>query len=268
MLIDCHTHTDYSPDSKAKLSDMVNTAIQRGIKVYGITDHCDVLDFDKKDFFKIMKDCAKDVEKLRETTSIKLLTGLELGEAYSDIEASNKMIKSYNFDCIIGSLHAVNGQPDFYWADYPNMSDDEVNNLMSIYFDEVLKLVEWNGMDILAHLTYPYRYVINKGRLTGDVSYKIFDDKAKIIFKRLIENDKALEHNTASSGKSDLDYQANYYFLELYHKCGGRRVSIGSDAHDISRVGQGIEDGYKMLKEIGFEAVTYYENRKPVEVKI
>lgn len=268
MLIDCHTHTNYSPDSEAKLEDMVKTAEQRGIKVYGITDHCDVLKFGEQDYFKLMHDCADHIKRVRETTDIKLLTGLELGEPYEDIVQAEKMIKSYDFDCVIGSLHAILGQPDFYFADYPNLTDDDVNQMLSVYFDEVLKLVEWNGMDILAHLTYPYRYIIQRGRLKGDVSYKIFDDKAKLIFKRLIENDKAFENNTASFGRSDLDYQANLHFLKLYRKCGGKRVSIGSDAHDVKRVGEGIAHGYEMLKELGFGAVTYYENRKPVDVKI
>lgn len=268
MLIDCHTHTNYSPDSQAKLEDMVETAVKRGIGVYGITDHCDVLKFKEQDYFKLMKDCAEHVKRVRETVPIKLLTGLELGEPYEDIVEAEKIIKSYDFDCIIGSLHAIIGQPDFYFADYDNMTDDDVNQMLHVYFDELLKLVEWNGMDILAHISYPYRYIIQRGRLTGDVSYKIFDDKAIKVFKRLIENDKSLENNTASSGRSKLDYEINHYFLELYKKCGGKRISIGSDAHDVKRVGEGIETGYAMLKEIGFDAVTYYENRKPVDIKI
>lgn len=268
MLIDCHTHTNYSPDSQAKLEDMVQTAVDRGIQVYGITDHCDVLKFKEQDYFKLMKDCAEHVKKVQQTTNIKLLTGLELGEPYEDIKEAERMIKSYDFDCIIGSLHAIIGQPDFYFADYDNMTDDDVNQMLNVYFDELLKLVEWNGMDILAHITYPYRYIIQRGRLTGGVSYKIFDEKTKIIYKRLIENDKALENNTASFGRTELDYKANLHFLNLYKQCGGKRISIGSDAHDTKRVGEGIMEGYKMLKEIGFEAVTYYENRKPVDVKI
>ncbi len=268
MIIDTHTHSHYSPDASSNLTDMIQSAVNKGVDVYGITDHCDIIKFDEVDYFKLMTECANEIKEIQKTTPIKLLTGLELGEPTINLELADKIINSYNFDCIIGSLHAVTGQDDFYWADYPNMTDDDINNLMSLYFDEVLDLVKWNGQDILAHLTYPYRYIINNGRLKGDVSYKIFDEKAKKIFKCLIENDKALENNTASSGKSKLDFQANLHFLKLYKECGGKRISIGSDAHDVKRVGDGIARDYEMLKELGFQAVTYYENRKPVDVKI
>lgn len=268
MIIDTHTHSHYSPDASAMLEDMVKTAVKNGIGVYGITDHCDIGKSKEIDFFKIMSQCANEVKELQKTTPIKLLTGFELGEPYEDIEQANKIINSYDFDCIIGSLHAILGQPDFYFADYDNMSDDDVNNLISVYFDELLKLVEWNGFDILAHITYPYRYIINRGRYKGSVNYKIFDDKATKVFKRLIENDKTLENNSASFGKSDIDFQANLHFLKLYKSVGGKRVSFGSDAHDVKRVGDGIQLGYSMLKELGFNSLTYYENRKPVDVKI
>lgn len=268
MIIDTHTHSHYSPDASSDLKDMIQSAVNKGVDVYGITDHCDIIKFDEVDYFKLMTECANEVKEIQKTTPIKLLTGLELGEPTIDLSLADKIISSYDFDCIIGSLHAVTGQKDFYWSEYDKMTDDDINNLLSMYYDEVLKLVEWNGQDILAHLTYPYRYIINHGRLKGDVSYKIFDEQAKKIFKRLIEADKAFENNTASSGKSQLDFEANLYFLKLYKASGGKRISIGSDAHDVKRVGDGIARDYKMLKELGFETVTYYENRKPVEVKI
>ena len=40
-LIDCHTHTYYSPDSDADPEKMVEKAIDLGLEAYAITDHCE-----------------------------------------------------------------------------------------------------------------------------------------------------------------------------------------------------------------------------------
>ena len=50
---------------------------------------------------------------------------------------------------------------------------------------------------------------------------------------------------------------------ELFRDCGGELVTVGSDAHDASRVGGGISDGAELLKAAGFRYQAGYHDRKP-----
>ena len=43
--------------------------------------------------------------------------------------------------------------------------------------------------------------------------------------------------------------------LKLYRDCGGRLMTIGSDAHAPVNLGKGIRQGYALLRAAGFDAV-------------
>ena len=49
---------------------------------------------------------------------------------------------------------------------------------------------------------------------------------------------------------------------------GGELLTLGSDAHFTQHVGANIDDGYQIAESCGFEYVTYFKDRKPVQVKI
>ena len=40
-LIDCHTHTQFSVDSDADISEMIEKACLLGLAAYAVTDHCE-----------------------------------------------------------------------------------------------------------------------------------------------------------------------------------------------------------------------------------
>jgi histidinol-phosphatase (PHP family) len=50
--------------------------------------------------------------------------------------------------------------------------------------------------------------------------------------------------------------------LKLYYDCGGKIITIGSDSHDKTTLGDNFEDVIKLLKKIGFEDIYVYENMK------
>ena len=57
-------------------------------------------------------------------------------------------------------------------------------------------------------------------------------------------------------------------YVRRFRELGGEYLTLGSDAHFTEHVGAGIEQGYDIALEAGFEYVTYFKNRKPVKVKI
>lgn len=267
MLIDCHNHSKHS-DGSCEVSQMVNSAELKGIEVFAITDHCDLDEYEKQNLAKTVPASVEAIKKEQGTAKLKLLCGIELGQAHAYAQKATEILQEYDFDIVIGSLHALKGQVDFYWIDYGKLSDDEIYALMDKYYDEILELVIWNGFDTLAHIGYPYRYIINADRLTDDILPIHFEDKIKEIFKILIKNKKALENNTSTSQVTGQNQAINSYFLKLYKSLGGELITAGSDAHTTQNVGNKISEGYEMLKKIGFDHVVYFEKRKPVLVSI
>ncbi|MEG0894480.1 MAG: histidinol-phosphatase, partial [Oscillospiraceae bacterium] len=124
---------------------------------------------------------------------------------------------------------------------------------------EYLQLANTSTYDVLGHLTYPYRYIRQRGE-----SYPIIDEALAEIMKAAIRQGKGIEINT-STPEFTLPLKKH---LQLYKDLGGEIVSVGSDSHSPQRVGTGIKLGHQILKEVGFKYATYFEKRNPVFVKI
>ena len=110
------------------------------------------------------------------------------------------------------------------------------------------------------------RYIVQSGRFNTDLSR--FDDVTDEIFKTLIANGKALEINTSGLRQPIGKTMPTENYVRRFRELGGKFLTLGSDAHFTEHVGAGIDDGYAIAESCGFEYVTYFENRKPVQVKI
>lgn len=269
MLIDNHNHSEFSMDAEYSAYDMLVAAMKNKIEVFTITDHCDVDDFEKHRLDVAISRSVTAVERLQKGLSMKFLTGVELGQPLLNEKKADYVLENYDFDFVLGAIHTLKDCTDFYWMDYALMEVTEIEAVLQKYFIELRRLAEWNKTDSIAHISYPFRYIITpklKRRFTIDIDR--FDDLAADFLKVLINNDKALEQNTSSVRSSDDGYAINYKYMKMYYDLGGRLVTIGSDAHAPDMVGNNIAESYKTLKEIGFENVVYYEKRKPILVKI
>ena len=58
------------------------------------------------------------------------------------------------------------------------------------------------------------------------------------------------------------------WILQAFRAFGGSRISIGSDAHHTYHVGAGVRETCAILRENGFDSVTIYRQRKPVQRSI
>ena len=105
--------------------------------------------------------------------------------------------------------------------------------------------------DILAHLTYPLRYVSFKYGRNIDIS--CFYCKICEIYKVLIERGISLEVNTSR-------FRERYHYLltpelpllDLYLCLGGKRITLGSDAHIPENLGMGLYECDRDIKRYQF----------------
>lgn len=271
MLIDCHNHTNVSPDGDNTSAEMLEAAVKAGIEVFAITDHCEIDCFEKHDVENGFARGSKEIEKLKEKSEIKLLFGIELGQALFDEKLSLSMLEKYDYDVVIGSVHRVLSgcYDDCYFIDYNKMSDAEININLELYFKDALALVKWDKYDTLAHIAYPYRYILKAGRISAVTPHlRRYDEMAAEIFKMIIENGKAVENNTSGSEFGEEYINLNYRYLSLYHDLGGELITIGSDSHNTQNIGRGIKNAYKKLADIGFNRIAYFEKRRAATAPI
>ena len=94
--------------------------------------------------------------------------------------------------------------------------------------------------------------------------YEQFSVEFDNIFSYLADNNKCLEINTRTYNEKKygkLNFDIN--ILKRYKELGGKYVCLGSDAHDISQIGYKFDYFKEILKDNGFDEVTYFKNRKP-----
>lgn len=238
-LIDCHTHTQFSMDSEADINEMINRAIELGLKAYAITDHCEcncwftedhyenTENFDYFNYAQDFENSLNAVTALKEKcdSEINLICGTEMGQAIHDLEIAEKVVSDERLDFVIGSIHQTLGEKDFFYIDYKNMSMDEIYILLDKYFKEVYELCRWGKFDILGHLTYSLRYMKRRCGIDPDISR--YDEIIAESFRELISKDKGIEINTSGLRQNFGDVFHPLKYVKLFRDLGGEILSVG-----------------------------------------
>ncbi len=259
-LVDSHVHSRYSEDGQSSLAELAEGAIHRGLSAFCLTDH-----FDSVSEYDVVAQ-KREFELTREDFrgKLTLLRGVELGEAILVPERAAWLLDHESFDFVLGSHHHVRGQQDFYYL-RPKCVD-ECRTVIGQYVAELAEVVDDGRFDVLAHLTYPLRYMVYRTGLAVDFSP--WRDALEVLFTKLAYGGKGLELNVSGLRKPERFTLPDLDLLKLYRKCGGEIVTVGSDAHVAADVGQCIDEGYELLREAGFGYVACYVERKPQMLKL
>ena len=60
----------------------------------------------------------------------------------------------------------------------------------------------------------------------------------------------------------------DWWIIEHYYQMGGRRITLGSDAHIGANLAKNFEKTSQKLREIGFKTACFYQNRKEIAYKL
>ena len=184
--------------------------------------------------------------------------GMELGEANHDPEAAKEAAMEPGLDFILGSLHNLRGQPDFY--EYPYESEEQCMQLNREYLAELLELTEFPYFDVMAHIGYTSRYMHRDG-FAAEITAENCRDELAAIFEALIAQGRGIEINV-SGLRTGHTSNPNASALALYYDLGGGIITLGSDAHEAKDASIGIREGAELLRSIGFRYYTVFEQRK------
>lgn len=261
-MIDSHIHSKYSADSVSDPQSVISSAINKGFKVITFTDHYDLhycnnidMTFDIDDYFRELLELK---EKYRDF--IKVLIGIEVGLQKAFSKEIRDIILKYPFDFIIGSTHLIHGVDPYYGTLFTNES--EKNEEITDYLNVILEnLNSYDLYDSMGHLDYVKRYTKYSDSL---IRYSDHSDKIDLILEHLIANEKAFEINTSGYDRFPFDFD----ILKRYKELGGKYVTIGSDSHEPNQLGRFFDKCFELIRASGFDHLTYYENRKPIQIDI
>lgn len=259
-IFDSHTHSDTSWDAQHSITFLCETAVKKGILGIAITDHCEINEYADRDMDARIRQGYFEALKARAAfgNSLTLSYGIELGQITYDVPLARKVLSAKPYDFVLGSLHCIHGNEDFYYMDF---KDRNPYALLEEYYKELYEVAKLNLFDSLAHISYPIRYMNGKYHLGVDLSR--MDDWIDPILKTLVQNGKALEINTSGLRESVGETSPTLRYVRRFRELGGQFVTLGSDAHAAEDLGAGIPEAMQMACDAGFEYFTFYKKRQP-----
>ncbi|QSX00300.1 PHP domain-containing protein [Haloterrigena alkaliphila] len=253
---DFHTHTNYSDGGFLK--GMADAAGEAGLEGIGFTDHCTISAREQPatvrsvygfnlDLTYERRRRAIETQREREDVSVEIYDGVEMDYDPRDEAEIREFLEEANFDYAIGSVHAVDGLNVQVPSNFADMTDAELDAIVDGYFENLVSLVESDLFDVAAHLDLIERTPPLRGRATTDhyerVARALADSRTipEINAGRAIA-DTAIVHPVES-------------FLETLREYDVP-VTVGSDSHRPSEIGDRVEFLEEYLAKRGLEPVT------------
>jgi histidinol-phosphatase (PHP family) len=248
---------------------MALAAIEKGVSILCITDHVDIDDYKtglfQPDCFSNWEDMQKQFfdAKARVEGRLDLRLGIEFGEANHSPANMIESVTSKKLDFIIGSLHNIRGNPDFFCIRYESAA--ECKSLVEKYIEEHFELVKLGCFDVLGHIGYTKRYMLRRG---FDIGLEGHEDRLSQLFKLLRNSGKGIELNLSGLRDGTGSTFPELKILKLYREIGGEIITTGSDGHRPEDVGSHLSEGMELLREAGFKYFTVFKDRKPEFIKL
>lgn len=272
MRADYHVHTEFSDDSQYPMEQVIKDAINKEIDEICFTDHVDYGIKEDWDCGHPIKyrgiepsanvDYPAYVSKIKELQEvygkqIRIKMGLEFGMQKHTIEKYEKLFKRYPFDFIILSIHQIDDQ-ELWTQDYQKGKSQKEYN--EGYYTEILNVIRnYQNYSVLGHLDLIHRYDEN-----GSYPFEKVEPIITEILKTVIQNGKGIELNTSYHRYGLSDTTPSVDILKLYHKLGGKIITIGSDSHNPEHLGAYLDEAKHLLKKLGFKAYYTFDKMNPI----
>lgn len=271
FVADTHIHSAYSQDSDCPVSAIYASARQKNVDLVCITDHCDLYpDHHTQEILDYRAQVYGGIrDTVRDYTDVEVLIGVELGGGFLRPELAQQVIDSQPYDVIIGSVHGImfrGERKSTSKFDFGSVDEKAMLEYLDGYLDAAIYIAEKLDVDVMAHLTYIFRYI--NGKYGKNLDWRIQEEKIRRILQTIIQREIALEINTSCVGSSYDEWLPNKEVIDMYIQMGGRLFTLGSDAHKAEKIGTGFAQVKAYLRQKGIDTLVYYKQRKPQFYKI
>lgn len=244
-----HIHSKYSWDceryGKMEIEEIARILYENGIRYGAITDH---IEFDREPLPYVLTKFQirnLEIDKTNEMYKgkVTLLKAAEISSPHLYKERV-KALNELDLDFIMGSIHHIKRK---HQTNYDRIHANY------LYYYEMLRMIEANQVDVIAHLDYVDRYH-DKGYSS---MYQVSD-----VIKAIREKDLIIEINTSASRRINCQTFPSIEKLCSYNLLGGNQVMIGTDAHQYKELLDNLEQGEKIASELGLKPVIYQKRKR------
>jgi len=257
-MFDYHIHSDFSADCKTPMERTIEEAIRKGLSEICFTEHIDydypdasiVFEFDLKAYDGKVAEMQR---KYREQLTIK--KGVEIGVQPHQLNMYTALLEKEHFDFVICSMHTTE-QKDLHSGEFFKRKTQE--EAYQVYYEELLYCVKhFKGFQVLGHLDLVKRYQRQESK-------KDFHDIIGEIFKEIISAGKGIELNTSGKRYGLKNGMPSEDILKLYKKLGGEIITLGSDSHVETTLAYEFKESLELLRSLGYNYVSTFEDKKPI----
>ena len=276
MKIDYHMHFEYGSYDLEWVQGFFESAKKNGVSEIGISEHSHgfiefkdlyyeelILDdsvvgsyqakwLEKNKFKYSLKDYFKFMQMLKEK-GYPVKIGIEICN-FKNQEKVRAIIKDYEFDYIIGSVHFLNGW-GYDFADIKQVWNDfSLQDIYKWYAEEITNLAQSGLYDVLGH---PFNIRLFKNIPEFDVK-PILEQVATV----LKEANMVIDINTGTLYRYPIEEISPYPdFLQVAKKYD-LPIITSSDAHKPEDCGRYIDEAIDYAKTFGYDSSIIFTNRQ------
>jgi histidinol-phosphatase (PHP family) len=261
---DSHVHSEWSWDAPGgSMERTCARAVAIGLPAVAFTEHADytpwaVLDSGRDadehlialatpeglltppqlavaEYLECIQQCRDRFPNLR------IISGVELGEPHWHAVVVAALLRSGQFDQVLGSLHCLPFGRQF--SEMPNLYQHRpASEVVRDYLAEVARLIEGSdAFSVLAHIDYPLRYW---PAAAGPLDPAAFQDEFRHALRVLADSGRVLEINT----RMPLCPEIACWWRDERRAA----ITFGSDAHEPETLARRFQDAAAMAEACGF----------------
>jgi histidinol-phosphatase (PHP family) len=262
-MIDYHVHTTLCNHVTGSMTAFAGRAVEIGIEEICFLDHLTLraaepaLSMTPGEVPLYYHGVRSLQERFRGKIDIKV--GLEIDFNPEEVAHFRKIVETFDFDLIGGSVHYLDGL-DIVTGRSPWRSGNlDPDMIWSRYIEVLEEMLDHDYFDVICHFDLVKKY--------GPRPTRSFAAEFDRVLRKVREKDVALELNT-----SGYDYPIGEPFPspELIETCSrlGIPVTLSSDAHRPGEVGRHRDEALALLKNAGFRNVATFTRRRRSMKKI
>jgi len=252
-----HMHTDLSPDSTVPIDVYAEAAIEHGVAEIAITDHVDFEPGAPAFGYSTFEDRERIVRDAAERwgpQGVQIRFGVELTYDRAWEADIREHLARHAYDFTIGSVHdrvdsPYNPRNVAAWVAGRTLAE-----IVAPSFDEVEAAARSGLFDAIGHIDGVKRYLFPH---VTPAAFEAAPELYEPILRALIDSGTALEVNTSGLRYSIQTAFPHPAIVSRFRDLGGRAVTVGSDAHSAQSANWGLTEGYGIVADAGFDALTF-----------
>ncbi len=263
MRVDCHMHTPLCGHAVGEPIEYAMMALERGIDLITVTCHIPMeweafgqagirMRREQLDqYVGMVKEAAEQAKPL----GVEMLCGIE-AEVFPDeahLEPMDEILAAYDWDFVLGSLHS-HCRSYLEWLKDHKVKDDAT--IIDCYFRHLRDGVQSGRYDSMSHPD-----VIRTYGVVGHFDPSEHEEVIREFLQATVEEDMCIEINTSGLNKGAYEVHPDPLILDWAAELGVK-LTIGSDSHHPSSVGQHFDTVLSMLRSKGFTDLHYFRGRQ------